>query len=141
MSNTHDFLIENGVLKCYKGTDTEVVIPECVTEIEKCAFCFNRDKDTITSIIIPPSVIKIGSGAFSGCKNITSITLFDGIEEIGDRAFDFCRSLSSINIPDSLTKIGKEAFNGCKNLSSIHIPAKFFITVIVSVTSASVLNE
>ena len=33
-----DFIIENGVLKKYKGNDGDVVIPESVTDIEQWAF-------------------------------------------------------------------------------------------------------
>lgn len=45
MSNANDFVIENGVLKEYVGSDNDIVIP-----------------DSVTSIF---------SGAFSGCRNLT----------------------------------------------------------------------
>ena len=38
MSNLNDFVIENGVLKKYKGKDSEVTIPNSVTEIGGSAF-------------------------------------------------------------------------------------------------------
>lgn len=34
----NDFIIENGVLKKYNGTDINIVIPEGVTEIGSLAF-------------------------------------------------------------------------------------------------------
>ncbi len=33
MSNTSDFIIENGVLQKYVGTDGDVVIPDVVTDM------------------------------------------------------------------------------------------------------------
>ena len=38
MSNTSDFVIENGVLKEYKGSGGNVVVPEGVTSIGDEAF-------------------------------------------------------------------------------------------------------
>ena len=64
----------------YNGSDTDVVIPEyieasgeqiAVKKINDKAFYNN---DAITSITIPDSVTKIGSGAFSGCSNLTTAT-------------------------------------------------------------------
>ena len=66
--NDMDFVIENGVLKMYKGIDEHVVIPEGVTSI--------------------------GGHAFDDCRSLTSITIPDGVTSIGEKAFDGCRRLS-----------------------------------------------
>ena len=63
MSNFNDFLIENGVLKKYKGKNTDVVIPSGVICIAPKVF---SGKD-ITSITIPNSVNNVGKEAFIGC--------------------------------------------------------------------------
>ena len=42
MSNASDFVIENGVLKKYKGPGGNVVIPEGVTSIERGVFMHHR---------------------------------------------------------------------------------------------------
>ncbi|MCI8914640.1 hypothetical protein [Pseudoflavonifractor sp. 60] len=47
MSGNQDFVIENGVLKKYKGRGGDVTIPEGVTEI--------------------------GDWTFKGCKSLTSV--------------------------------------------------------------------
>ena len=39
MSDLKDFVIENGVLTKYVGTEKEVVIPNSVTKIGERAFC------------------------------------------------------------------------------------------------------
>ena len=68
MSDIKDFVIENGVLKKYKGNDAEVVIPDGVTSIGSGVFseCIN-----LTTITIPDSVTSIGDWAFYGCENLT----------------------------------------------------------------------
>ena len=48
----------NGVLTRYKGDDREVIIPDNVTAIHDFAF---KDCTSITSIIIPEGVTKIGT--------------------------------------------------------------------------------
>ena len=48
------------------------------------------------STIIPESVIKIGTCAFSYCSSLTSITIPKSVTSIGDQAFRGCSSLSSI---------------------------------------------
>jgi len=68
VSDIKYFVIENGVLKKYKGNDAEVVIPEGVTSIGYGAF---YSCENLTTITIPDSVTSIGESAFSYCKNLT----------------------------------------------------------------------
>lgn len=68
---TKDFVIENGVLKEYKGAGGKVVIPNGVTKIADYVFYYN---DTITSITIPASVRQCGSRCFGGCTSLKEIT-------------------------------------------------------------------
>lgn len=80
------------------------------------------DSNKITSIIIPNSIIAIGSGAFSGCQYLTSVTLPNSLKVIPESAFDSCSRLTSITLPDSIKSIGVSAFNYCSSLTSIVIP-------------------
>ena len=57
MENKQDFVIENGVLKKYKGPGGDVTIPEGVTEI--------------------------GDDAFSSCINLKTMALPMSIEDFG----------------------------------------------------------
>ena len=104
ISRPQDFEIVAGVLKKYKGTATEVVIPDGVVEIANGAF---YDMPFITSIQLPDGVKRIGSKRFK-------------LSEMG--AFSSCKSLAKINIPDSVELIGGNgSFYGCKSLSELEI--------------------
>ena len=87
-----NFVVHNGVLTAYNGTDTVVTIPSDM------------------------GITRIGNRAFKNCAGLTSVTLPDGVTSIGNRAFNNCTSLTSITIPDSVTRIGRHAFNNSKQL-------------------------
>ena len=99
MSNMNDFIIENGVLKKYTGSDSMVDIPDGVTSIGEGAF---RGFKNLTSVIIPDSVERIGKEAFSGCSSIENVTIPDSVWSISSGAFSNCTSLTSITISNSV---------------------------------------
>ncbi len=76
----------------------------------------------LTSVLIPNSVISIGSDAFRNCRNLTSIEIPNSITTIGSSAFSDCRSLISVNIPNSITTVESYVFDGCTNMISVSIP-------------------
>ena len=120
MSGNQDFVIENGVLRDYKGPGGDVTIPEGVTEIERWAF----DGCTgLTSVTIPEGVTEIGYRAFYGCTGLTSVTIPEGVTKIGESAFEGCTGLTSVTIPAGVTEIGGGAFYDCTGLTSVTIPA------------------
>lgn len=105
-------------------TDLDVVIPESidgyqVTSIGKSAFATRL----ITSIVIPDSVIGIGSCAFDRCTELRHVTLSKNLRSIGVQAFIRCEVLANITLPSSLTVLGGGSFAHCSALSSIVIPA------------------
>ncbi len=114
-----DFVItEDGDLVQYRGTDTEVVVPEGVARIGS-AFAGRKD---ITSIILPNSLLYIEENAFKGCSGLTKIVLPDSLEYISENSFNGCSSLTQINLPDGLSYIPVNAFYGCSSLTEITIP-------------------
>lgn len=56
----------------------------------------------------------IADGAFDGLDSITSVTIPDSVVRIGEMAFYSCSNLSEINVPDSVYSIGELAFDGTK---------------------------
>ena len=99
---------------------SNIVIPASVTKIGDSVF---SSCSSLSNIVIPASVTRIGDSVFSSCSSLSSIVISDGITSIGDSAFSGCRSLSNIVIPVSVTSIKKWAFRGCSSLSNIVIPA------------------
>ena len=98
---------------------------------------------SLTSIVIPNSVISIGEYAFASCGSLTSCTIGNGVTSIGNNAFNGCTSLpvegyvryadicvvevvdktqTSYTIKNGTRFIGNKAFNGCSSLTSIVIP-------------------
>ena len=115
----YDFVItEDGVLTKYRGTDTEVVVPEGVTHIGT-VFADNKN---ITSVILPDSLLYIEENAFSGCSALTKIVLPESLEYISANSFSGCSSLTEINLPDGLLTIPENAFMGCSSLPELTIP-------------------
>lgn len=119
MSNINDFVIENGVLEKYNGTDTEVIIPSSVTSIGRNAFYY---RTSLTSITIPDSVTSIGICAFSACSALTSITIPDSVRTVGVSAFSKCTALVSVTLGSSVKSIGDSVFAECTALTNITIP-------------------
>lgn len=110
-----DFVIEAGMLKKYRGSSTDVVVPEGVTVIQDVL-----NNVPITSVTLPRGVKKI-SGAFRNCERLKSITLPDSLEEISS-SFDNCMSLTTVVLPKGLERISF-SFNGCTSLQSAALPA------------------
>ncbi|KAL7550088.1 hypothetical protein ACHAWF_015279 [Thalassiosira exigua] len=67
----------------------------------------------LTHINLPPTVIEIESGVFSGCGSLVVVELCEGLRTIASSAFILCMSLVHINLPSSVAKIGLRAFAFC----------------------------
>ncbi|MBQ6661362.1 MAG: leucine-rich repeat protein [Clostridia bacterium] len=95
------------------------VIPDdgSVTTICEDAFSgvMRRRREEIT-IVIPSCVTTIEKGAFHGCE-VANIVISNGVTNIGKEAFDWTE-LHRIIIPSSVTQLGDGAFSGNGNLYS-----------------------
>ena len=101
------FDIENGVLKKSRAKGDVIVVPEGVVEIGHKAFCETKLKE----VVLPSTLKKISSFAFSDCRYLKRVTLPDGVEVLGFYAFADT-GIEDINFPDSLMKIDNAAFRG-----------------------------
>lgn len=79
-----------------------------------------RGSSILTSIIIPNSVISIGSKPFDECGSLTSVTIGSGVTYIGELAFGDCTSLTSVTIGSGVTSIGGYAFFNCSSLKNVY---------------------
>ena len=124
----------DGVLKRYRGHDTEVVIPRGVREIAGSAFVDMKgvermimeneqyDAPEMETLVIPDSVEKISGYAFAYCMNLRSVTIPDSVRTIGDRAFEGCESLKEIRLPAGLEEIEEFTFFLCWSLKTVTLP-------------------
>lgn len=81
-----EFVIEDGVLTKYNGTDTEVTIPKGVKRIAN--YVFSNKKD-ISKVTIPEGVVSIGDAVFSGCSSLETIEIPSTVSYFGERAFGY----------------------------------------------------
>ena len=119
LSSLGDFAIINHILLQYQGNETNVIIPNSVTNI--CGYAF-YDCSIMRSVTIPYSVSSIRIGTFSNCYNLTKVTIPNSVTSIDDAAFRNCTSLTNVTIPNSVTSIGYDAFCRCVSLANITIP-------------------
>lgn len=89
-------------------------VPEGVRKIGEFAF---ENQGYLKKVLMPESVVTLGTGAFSGCRNLEDIGLSSGIREIPDAGtyrgagvFAECQKLRRIVLPDKLSYLGSFAF-------------------------------
>lgn len=111
--------VQSVLIKCPDSKSGAFVIPASVLRIESGAF---SDCRKLTSVSIPSGVFTIGDGAFQGCLGLTSMVIPDSVAEIGESAFENCCKLISLTISKQLTEIPELAFAGCSSLTSVTLP-------------------
>jgi len=130
-----DFMVEvtadgDGVIITrYTGTAAAVHIPSAiqglpVREIGDRAFF---DNHTVTGVVIPDGVTRIGVEAFA-CTDrgkskmkLSSVTIPEGVTEIDNEAFQNC-PLTAVTLPRSLTTLGHSAFRDT-GITAVTIPS------------------
>ena len=105
---------------------TTIIIPDSVVSIENAAFSNCENLDTIT-FEDNSQLTNINSSVFSGCSSLTSIDFGENsqLTSIGDHAFQDCSGLiGGLNLGEctSLTSIGSFAFQNCIGLTSVTLP-------------------
>ena len=122
-----DFVIENGVLKQYKGNDDTIYIPEGVTKIASDAFKNNEiyndksiyafeddnyilltDKFCARKIVLSSTVKELESYAIP--TRTKELVLNEGLEILDDSAL-LDSSITVLKLPSTLKKIGDDAFS------------------------------
>ncbi len=118
-------------------TSNEYIIKSGVVSIANYAFNWHyyqsdgklytdryTHEKSITKLLIPDSVIAIGSEAFSDNTAINDIIVSHKLEYIGQRAFSGCKKIMDFNIPSTVKYIETETFDGCWNaFRDLTIPA------------------
>ena len=119
----YDYTVHGDIvyLTRYKGNATDVVIPSAIDGKTVAGFgtAFNGHT-SLTSIVIPDSVIVIGGSAFSDCTRLKSVIIPNSVKSIGKEAFSDCAALTTVTIGDSVESIGEYAFYRCTGLTSVY---------------------
>ena len=94
---------EDKILLGYNGCETDLVLPNYITQIYKHAFYCRAD---LTSVIIDDGLTRIGNSAFYN-SGLTSVSIPNSIEWIGVGAFGNCSSLEYLE-ENGLRYLGNE---------------------------------
>ena len=119
--------ISNGELKAsdknldLKDSDGTLLIPPSVTKIGAGAF---SSVENLKKIVVPGTVEEIGANAFSNNNMIEEVIIEDGVKKVGDSAFEGCTSLKQVEFPDSIESLGNNVMQSCTKLSQIRLPNK-----------------
>ena len=129
-------------LVAYFGDATDVTLPDNYNgenyAIGDEAFV---NKNELTNVVIPNSVVGIGDSAFSGCSGLTRVDIVDGVNSIGKSAFAGCSKLEEIYISNTIESIGDNAFADCNNLFEIKIGSKKVVSANENIFSSDAYNN
>ena len=122
-----DYMIigNEAIINAYKGTDTEIEIPNTVkdipiTKIGDSVFYNSSVRTEITSVTLPSTVTSLGDYCFQNCSNLTQINL-QNVTSLGQYCFYYCVKLASIDL-SNITSLGNSCFQNCTKLTSIDLP-------------------
>lgn len=121
-ADENGFVIENGVLISYSGSDAEIIIPSSVTKIADSVF---KGNTVITKVTLPENLVSVGAQAFMGCTKLTEISMPDTVIEIGTECFSGCKAVKTAKLSSALKNISDKAFYNCEALTSVIWPSAY----------------
>ncbi|KAH0786114.1 leucine-rich repeat protein [Histomonas meleagridis] len=113
----YDKAIKNIIIYPKGNLITSIVIPETIISIGSYVFSSCNNINTLTL----SSIKSIGSFAFYSCTGIQTVTFSNSLETLSESSFQLCTSLTSVTIPATVKEIGKSAFYQCGTISSLTI--------------------
>ena len=118
LQNDKGYVIVNGILCDYLGTEKDISLPDGVKEIEQAAI-FKKD---ITSVKMPDSLVRIADDAFDNCTGLKKVEMSDSVTEIGSTVFEDCTSLTEVKLSKNLKILSSSTFRNTPSLKEISIP-------------------
>lgn len=91
-----DFLIQNGKLISYRGSDATVTVPNTVTAISSLAF-YNNSK--VKAVILPSSVVSVEKYAFYNCAALRTISFPKTVTSLADKMLYNCSKITNFVAP------------------------------------------
>lgn len=101
-------------------------------------------KESLTSVILPDKLKKIGNHAFYQCKSLTgSLRIPEGVEELGGYTFAGCANMNGIlSLPSTLKYIGDYDFSDCRFACQLVLPEELeYIGYCAFITCRSFFGE
>lgn len=102
-------------------TMTSLLIPSTVVILNESSV---EGCTGLENITLPSSLKCLGVRVFYGCSGITSITVPEGVIKMEGNFMAKCTSLKEAFLPESLTVIGASAFSGCSSLENVKLGSK-----------------
>ncbi len=109
----------NQILRCPEGI-AELIIPDSIITVGSYAF---NGCDKLLSVSLPAKLDAIKSYAFQSCTSLTSFVVPAEVNYLGDGVFKECTALTSVSIPLSIRIIRDNTFYNCKALPAITLPS------------------
>ena len=105
----NDFIVKDGILIRYTGSERAVAIPSDgkIVEIGGSAFSGNGNIEYVT---VPGCVARIRGGAFAGCGGLLHVSISEEVEAIEEDAFADCASLLWIAVYGRNTAFANQDF-------------------------------
>lgn len=113
-----DYVIDNGILIKYNGSEKRITIPSNITSIGSEAF----SNSLLQVVVFSKDVNCIESKAFNNCPRLKEVILPESLRIIRKKAFINCLSMRELFIPEGTECIDDEALNDCINLNYVYIP-------------------
>ena len=91
------------------------------------------------SVVIPDGVFEIPANYYRNCSALTSIELPPSVNRIGDGAFSDCTNLKSVAIRSTRSGgyMGTKAFSGASSLSCIYAASAGIVNSVISTCGGS----
>ena len=140
--NISNFVVDAGVeIICDGAFDgcyslTQVKLPAGLKYIGANAF----SGCSLTEVLMPNTVLGIGSKAFSGCTDLQNISISDNLVYLGTGVFDNCRRLEKLVLPKSLSVIsGNPFFNWHGNLQIVSDSFVYEQSILYNISKTKIL--
>ncbi|MCR5005646.1 MAG: leucine-rich repeat protein, partial [Clostridiales bacterium] len=118
-----EFTISDGeaYLSAYAGNDTKLEIPAKAEDAPVTGIGeVDAYNDTVTEIVFPSSMKKMGYNALSGFNALEKVKLNEGLDTIGSFAFGYT-NITELDLPSSVRSIEKCAFAKMRSLTKIDL--------------------
>lgn len=115
---------------CSIGSDSDAPFYSTSSQITSFTFGPNvelvpayicKNMSRLDTVVLPPSVSRLGQNAFMYCTSLKSINLPVTQKTLPVGIFEGCTALETIVLPTTLTTISTDVFYGCSKLSNVDL--------------------